>query len=59
VIHARRGDTAEAEELLAAELRESEHPAERQQIIDAAEHLGLKRAREVRRHIQYDPDAPV
>jgi Domain of unknown function (DUF4304) len=59
VIHARRGDTAEAEELLAAELRESERPAERQQIIDAAEHLGLKRAREVRRHIQYDLDPPV
>jgi Domain of unknown function (DUF4304) len=41
VIHARRGEMAEAEELLVAELRESERPAERQQIIDAAEHLGL------------------
>ncbi len=41
VIHARRGETAEAEELLAAELRESK-PAARQQIIDAAQHLGLK-----------------
>jgi hypothetical protein len=42
VIHARRGETAEAEELLAAELRESEPPAARQQIIDVAQHLGLK-----------------
>jgi hypothetical protein len=41
VVHARRGETAEAEELLAAELRESERPAATQQIIDAAEHLGL------------------
>ena len=42
VVHARRGETAEAEGLLAAELRESERPAARQQIIDAAEHLGLR-----------------
>jgi hypothetical protein len=42
VIHARRGETAEAEELLAAALRESERPAARQEIIDAAEHLGLR-----------------
>jgi hypothetical protein len=41
VVHARRGETAEAEELIEAELRESERPAARQQIIDAAEHLGL------------------
>jgi hypothetical protein len=41
VIHAGRGETAEAEELLAAELRESERPAARQQIVDAADHLGL------------------
>jgi Domain of unknown function (DUF4304) len=41
VIHARRGEKAEAEELLAVELRESARPAERQQIIDAAKHLGL------------------
>lgn len=41
VIHARRGEKAVAEELLAAELRESELPAERREIIDAAEHLGL------------------
>jgi Domain of unknown function (DUF4304) len=42
VIHARRGESAEAEELLEAELRESERTAARQQIIDAAQHLGLK-----------------
>ena len=42
VVHARRGETAEAEELLAAELGESEHQAAKQEIIDAAEHLGLR-----------------
>jgi Domain of unknown function (DUF4304) len=41
VIHARRGETAEAEQLLAAELRDTEHPGARQSILDAAAHLGL------------------
>lgn len=45
VIHATRGDTAVAEELIAAELRETERPGTRKNIIDAAQSLGLRIAR--------------
>jgi Domain of unknown function (DUF4304) len=42
VIRACRGETAEAEELVAAELRDTDHPGARQEILDAAAHLGLE-----------------
>jgi hypothetical protein len=41
VIQARRGETAEAENLLAAELGDTDRPVARQEILDAAAHLGL------------------
>jgi Domain of unknown function (DUF4304) len=41
VIQAQRGETGEAEDLLAAELHDTDRPAARQEILDAAAHLGL------------------